>query len=61
LRTSSAQNLSHTRRSSSSSRCSRSTLKRLAKSTRIPIAVYMREAVGDLLKLYAKELRKAGK
>jgi predicted DNA-binding protein len=36
-------------------------LKRLSAVTRIPMAVYLREAVDDLLKKYAKELRRAKK
>ena len=34
-------------------------LKRLSETTRAPMAVYMREAVNDLLKKYAATLRKA--
>jgi hypothetical protein len=34
-------------------------LKRLSETTRVPMAVYMREAVNDLLKKYAATLRKA--
>ena len=33
-------------------------LKRLSETTRVPMAVYMREAVNDLLKKYAATLRK---
>lgn len=36
-------------------------LKRLSEATRVPLAVYMREAAEDLLKKYAAALRKAGK
>lgn len=36
-------------------------LKRLAEATRIPQAVYLREALDDLLKKYAGTLRKAAK
>ena len=36
-------------------------LKRLCEATRIPLAVYMREAIDDLLKKYAATLRKAAK
>jgi Ribbon-helix-helix domain len=36
-------------------------MKRLCEVTRVPLAVYMREAVDDLLKKYAATLRKAGK
>jgi predicted DNA-binding protein len=34
-------------------------LKRLSEATRIPQAVYLREALDDLLKKYAATLRKA--
>lgn len=34
-------------------------LRALSTATRIPMAVYLREAVDDLLKKYARELRKA--
>ena len=33
-------------------------LKRLSANTRVPMSVYLREAVDDLLKKYRKELRK---
>jgi predicted DNA-binding protein len=33
-------------------------LKRLSEATRVPQAIYIREAVDDLLKKYARELRK---
>lgn len=36
-------------------------LKQLSELTRVPQAEYLREAVSDLLKKYAKELRKAAK
>lgn len=36
-------------------------LKRLSDTTRIPVAVFLREAIDDLLKKYAKELRKESK
>jgi Ribbon-helix-helix domain len=36
-------------------------LKRLSEITRVPQAVYMREALDDLLKKYAATLRKAAK
>jgi predicted DNA-binding protein len=36
-------------------------LKRLSEVTRVPVAVYLREALADLLKKYAKELRRADK
>lgn len=35
-------------------------LRRLSEVTRVPQAVYMREALDDLLKKYAPILRKAG-
>lgn len=36
-------------------------LKRLAETTRVTQAVYLREALDDLLKKYASTLRKGGK
>jgi len=36
-------------------------LKKLSAHTRIPMAAYLREAVEDLLKKHAKELRRAGR
>jgi hypothetical protein len=36
-------------------------LKRLSEGTRIPQAVYLREALDDLLKKYAATLRKASR
>jgi len=36
-------------------------LKRLSETTRVPQAVYLREALDDLLKKYAATLRKAVK
>jgi predicted DNA-binding protein len=36
-------------------------LKRLSKATDIPVAVYLREAVDDLLRKHATQLRRAGK
>lgn len=36
-------------------------LKKLADITRIPQAIFIREAIDDLLKKYAKELRKASR
>ena len=35
-------------------------LKQLSKDTRVPAAVYLREAVDDLLKKYKVKLRKRG-
>jgi len=36
-------------------------LKTLVETTRVPQAIYLREALDDLLKKYAATLRKAGK
>jgi predicted DNA-binding protein len=36
-------------------------LKRLSEDTRIPVAVYLREAVDDLLKKYKMTPRRAGR
>jgi predicted DNA-binding protein len=36
-------------------------LKRLSAHTRIPMAAYLREALEDLLKKHAKELRRTGR
>ncbi len=36
-------------------------LKKLSAATRVPQAVYLREALEDLLKKYATTLRRAGK
>jgi predicted DNA-binding protein len=36
-------------------------LRKLSDATRVPQASYFREAIDDLLKKYAKEIRKAGK
>jgi hypothetical protein len=36
-------------------------LKKLSEATRVPQAVYLREALDDLLKKYAATLRKAAK
>lgn len=33
-------------------------LRKLSESTRVPMAVYLREAVDDLLKKYARELKR---
>ena len=36
-------------------------LKNLSATTRVPMAIYVREAIDDLLAKYEKELRKAKK